>query len=321
MRRRQIIQSRALAKREASAAAKLAEYERKARGAISPNTERALKADTAIFTAWCAEHSRETLPASPDTVAAFIDAQAEVKATATVRRYIASIARMHRAAGLDDPTKDEASKLALRRMARAKGTRQQQAAPLNRPLVDRMIASAGDSLRDLRDVSLLAVQYDTLCRRSELVALDVADIAFAEDGTGTVTIRRSKTDPEGQGSVKFLAADTVEHVTRWTEAADVKDGPLFRAVAKGGHVRGRLSDRDVPRILKRMARQAGVDVDPSGHSVRVGTAQDMVAAGFSLPEVMQAGGWKSPEMVARYSEHLQAHNGAAAKLAAMQNRA
>ncbi len=320
MRRRQINQSRALAKRQATAAAKLADYERKARGAIAPNTERALKADTAIFTAWCADHSRETLPASPDTVAAFIDAQAEVKATATVRRYVASIARMHRAAGLDDPTKDEAARLALKRMARAQGTRQQQAAPLNRPIVDRMIASAGDSLRGLRDVALLAVMYDTLCRRSELVALDVADIAFAEDGIGTVTIRRSKTDQEGEGSVRFLAADTVEHVTRWTEAAGVKDGPLFRAVAKGGNVRGRLNDRDVPRILKKMAEQAGVDIDPSGHSTRVGVAQDMVAAGFSLPEVMQAGGWKSSGMVARYSEHLQARNGAAAKLAAMQNR-
>lgn len=85
-----------------------------------------------------------------------------------------------------------------------------------------------------------------------------------------------------------------------------------------------LSDRRnspcVARRLKRMAKQAGLDIDPSGHSARVGVCQDMVASGFSLPEVMQAGGWKSPDMVARYSEHLQARNGAAAKLAAIQNR-
>ena len=64
----------------------------------------------------------------------------------------------------------------------------------------------------------------------------------------------------------------------------------------------------------------GLDIDPSGHSARVGVCQDMVASGFSLPEIMQAGGWKSPDMVARYSEHLQARQGAAAKLAAIQNR-
>ena len=65
---------------------------------------------------------------------------------------------------------------------RANSTRQKQAAPLNRSVVDRMIAAAGGSPRDLRNVALLAVQYDTLCRRSELVALDLEDLAFAEDG-------------------------------------------------------------------------------------------------------------------------------------------
>ena len=319
MRRLPTNQSIELAERNSLVIA-LAEYGRKAKGAISPNTERALKADTAIFTAWCSDQAREVLPASPDTVADFIDAMAQVKATATVRRYVASIGRMHRAAGLEDPTKDETAKLALRRMARSNGVRQRQAAPLNRPLVDRMIAAAGDSLRDKRDVALLSVQYDTLTRRSELVALDVEDIDFAEDGAGTVTIRRSKTDQEGEGSIRYLAQDTIEHLAVWLEAAGITEGALFRAVTMGDRVRGRLSDRDVSRRLKVMAKQAGLDIEPSGHSARVGVCQDMVASGFSLPEVMQAGGWKSPDMVARYSEHLQARQGAAAKLAAIQNR-
>ena len=69
-----------------------------------------------------------------------------------------------------------------------------------------------------------------------------------------------------------------------------------------------------------MAHTAKIEIDLTGHSARVGTAQDMVAAGFSLAEIMQAGGWKTPDMIARYSEHLQARNGASAKLAALQNR-
>ena len=310
----------ALTGRNGVALKKLAEYEKKARGAVAPNTVRALRADTAIFAAWCAEYSHDSLPASPATVADFIDAQAEVKAPATVRRYMASIARLHRAAGLEDPTKDEGPKLALKRMARAKGTRQQQAQPLNRPVIDRMIASAGDSLRDLRDIALVATLYDTLARRSELVGWDVEDLTLADDGTGTLLIERSKTDQEGHGSVRFLATDTVEHVKRLIEEAGLEDGPLFPAIAKGGNVRGRLDGRDVSRILKAMAKRAGLDIDPSGHSVRIGVAQDMVAASFSLAEVMVAGGWRSPEMVSRYSEHLQVRNGAAAKLAMLQNR-
>ena len=320
MKRKQATQLPAIASRNDAALKRLAEYERKAQGAVAHNTARALRADTAIFTAWGAEHSRETFPARADTVAAFIDAQAEIKAPATVRRYIASIARLHRAAGLEDPTKDEGPKLALKRMARAKGTRQQQAQPLNRPAIDRMIASAGDSLRDLRDVALVTTLYDTLARRSELADWNVEDMTLADDGTGTLLIERSKTDQEGRGSVRYIAADTVEHVNRWTEAAGIKDGPLFPAVAKGSNIRGRLDGRDVSRILKAMAKRAGLDINPSGHSVRIGVAQDMVAAGFSLPEIMQAGGWQSPEMVSRYSEHLQVRSGAAAKLAVKQNR-
>ena len=49
-----------------------------------------------------------------------------------MRRYVASIAHLHRAAELQDPTKSETVKLALRRMARAKGTRQRQAVPEER---------------------------------------------------------------------------------------------------------------------------------------------------------------------------------------------
>ncbi len=310
----------ALTSRDSTALQRLAEYEKKARGAIAPNTVQALRSDTAIFTAWCAEYDHEPLPATPDTVAAFIDAQAEIKAPATVRRYTASIAHLHRAAGLDDPTKDEGPKLALKRMARAKGTRQKQAQPLNRPAVDRMIDAAGDSLRSLRDVALVAVLYDTLARSTELINLEVEDMAIAENGTGTLIIKRSKGDQEGQGSIRFLAADTVEHVKRWIEEAGLEDGPLFRAVAKGGDVRGKLYRQDIRHILITMAKRADLDIDPSGHSVRIGVAQDMVAAGFSLPEIMVAGAWQSPAMVSRYSEHLQVRSGAAAKLAAKQNR-
>ena len=62
------------------------------------------------------------------------------------------------------------------------------------------------------------------------------------------------------------------------------------------------------------------EAEISGHSCRVGGAQDMVAAGLELSEIMQAGGWRTPTMVARYSEKQIARRGAAAKLAAIQDR-
>ncbi len=299
---------------------RLVAYGQKAKGAISPNTERALKADTAVWSAWCSSHGHVALPALPEALAAFIDEQAASKSIATVRRYVASIARMHRAAGLDDPTKDETVRLAVRRTARTNGTRQAQADALNRPAVDRMIAAAGDSVRERRNVAMLALQYDTMLRRSELVALDVEDVTRQEDGTGTVIVRRSKSDQAGEGAVCFIAADTIVQLDAWIAAAGITAGALFRSVRKAGRVGERLNDRDVPRILKEMAKAAGLTINPSGHSARVGVAQDMTAAGLGLAEIMQAGRWKSPAMPARYSENQQARRGAAAKLAALQDR-
>jgi len=293
-----------------------------ARGALAANTERAIRADTAIFAAWCAERGRISLPAAPDTVAAFIDAMAETRKPATVRRYVSSIAHLHRAAQAGLPCSDERVRLALKRMARAKGIRQQQAAGLVRPMVDAMLEAAGERLIDSRNRALLAVAYDTLARRSELVVLRIEHITFAEDGTGTVLIQRSNGDQEGAGQVRFLARDTVGYLRAWLGAVGIHEGLLFRSITRHGKLREALHPDGIPAIWRNMAQAA--DLDPagiSGHSCRVGGAQDMAAAGVELPAVMQAGGWKSPTMPARYSERLQARKGGAAKLARVQGRA
>ena len=119
-----------------------------------------------------------------------------------------------------------------------------------------------------------------------------------------------------------LRGETVERIQRWLEASGSIPGVLFRAVRKADNLGAALDAGDVARIFKRLARQAGIEADGiSGHSTRVGGAQDLTAAGFGLPEVMVAGGWRSPEMVGRYTEHLAARRGAMAKLAERQNRA
>jgi len=309
--------------------ARLKDHAREAAGAFASNTERALKADSRVFSAWCAGQSRETLPASPDTVAAFVDAMAEVRAPATVRRYCASIAAMHRAAGLAPPTATQPVRLALRRMARAKGGRQRQAEPLNRPLLDRMLAAAGRGPEprpiDLRDAALAAVAYDTLLRRSELVSLYIEDLAPGSDDGATILVRKSKTDQVGEGTVKFLAADTFRAVRAYLTAVGTPiEGPLFRPVSRWGKAAATaLEDQEVPRIFRKLANAAEIKTTRphSGHSTRVGAAQDMLAAGLELGEVMQAGSWKSVAMVARYGERLLAGRGAARKLAVLQNRA
>jgi integrase len=236
---------------------------------------------------------------------------------------------MHRAAGLVSPTAMQPVKLALRRMARAKVTRQRQAEPLNRPALDRMLAAAGQgpepSVIDLRDAALAAVAYDTLLRRSELVSLYIEDLAPATGDGTTILVRKSKTDQGGEGVVKFLAPDTVRAVRVYLDAIGAPtDGPLFRPVTRWGRAGPKpLEGQEVPRIFRKLAGAAGVTTARlhSGHLTRVGAAQDMLAAGLELGEVMQAGSWKSVAMVARYGERLLARRGAARKLAVLQNRA
>ena len=146
---------------ETAITARLRQHAEAARGAYAGNTERALRADVAIFTGWCAGEGRQVLPASAETVATFIDAMAASKAPATVRRYVSSVATFHRAAGVANPCAAQAVKLALKRMHRERGVAQAQAPPLNDVLVARMLAAAGTTLRDRRNKALLTVAYTT----------------------------------------------------------------------------------------------------------------------------------------------------------------
>ena len=239
-------------------ATSLRQHAEAARGAYASNTERALRADVAIFTGWCTEAGRQPLPASADTVAAFIDAMAASKAPATVRRYVSSISTFHRAAGVANPCEVLAVKLALKRMHREKGRAQAQAAPLTDLLVARMLAAAGDALRDLRDKALLTTAYVTMCRRAELVELLREDLQTEADGFGTVTIRRSKTDQEGVGEVAPITPDAMRHVLAWIDGAKIEKGPLFRAVLKGGRIGEALDAGEVARVFKGMASRAGL---------------------------------------------------------------
>lgn len=293
-------------------------YARQAAGAYAANTARAVRADLRVWQAWCTTAGVTALPADPAHVAVFVDSMAESKAPATIRRYLASLAFVHRAAELPDPGLAEIVRLAVRRMARAKGTRQRQAAPLGERHVQRIIGSvAGDTLIDCRDRALLLTASDLLARASELVALKVQDLARAADGSGTALIRRSKTDQEGQGSVGYLSPETLAALDAWCTRAELREGPIFRAVNRHGYVGRTLHPDTIARIFRKLATRARLDPSGvSGHSCRVGTTQDLVALGIDLPAVMQAGRWTTPTMPARYAERLVPARGAVSQLRA-----
>ena len=207
-----------------------------ARGALSTNTERAMRSDLAIYTAWCTERGVPALPASAETIAAFVDAMARVRAPASVRRYVASIVAAHRTIGMGKTARSEPVRRALQRMHRRKGRRQAQATGLTGALRERLLDATGDGLISARNRALLAVAYDTLLRRGELVALQVPDIVTELDGAATVLVRRAKADPEGRGATVYLARDSVALVRECSsEAACVKAGCSARSTGLTRH--------------------------------------------------------------------------------------
>ena len=297
---------------------------RNAAGAFSDNTVRAMKSDLAVFAGWCRERGLTVVPATAATTAAFVGDMAEVRAPATVRRYVASIDAVHKALGRALPARSAAVKAALQRMHRRKGRRQAQARGLTWALRQRLLEAPGERLIDARNRAMLAVAYDAMLRRSELTAIDIADFIEEIPGYATLLVRRAKTDPEGRGAAVYLARDTVALVRAWLERGGIEDGRLFRSTTKGGAVGAALHPSQVPRIFKTMARRAGLPEEVaeslSGHSPRVGAAQDMVASGIEMPAILQAGRWKTPAMVNRYGERLLARRSGAAQLAMLQRR-
>ena len=143
-------------------------------------------------------------------------------------------------------------------------------------------------------------------RRSELVALDFADLQFTSDGL-VITLRRSKVDQEGEG--RKLAVpygsnpDTcpVRSLKAWLEAAGIESGPVFRSITRHGKIGARLSGYDVALVVKQYAGALGLDAATyAGHSLRAGLATSAAIAGASERSIMNQTGHRSSAMVRRY---------------------
>ncbi len=205
-----------------------------ARSALSQSTLRAYKADAAAYALWCEESGLNALPAAPESIAVFLRREAETKSVATVRRRAATISRLHKAAGVENPCEHELVKLALKGIAKTKGTDQRQAAPLSGRDAVTICARSGDRLIDARNLALLLVGRDLLARSSELVAIETGDIEWDEDGA-LIRVRRRKTSTETR--TYYIGPEASQALKAWLERAEITEGPVFRSVSPGGNVK------------------------------------------------------------------------------------
>ncbi|MDB5964161.1 MAG: integrase [Polaromonas sp.] len=240
------------------------------------STMRAYRSDARVFDAWCTGHGVRAFPAEPSTVAAFLASEAKrgVKAS-TIARRAAAIRYAHKARDLPDPTASEQVRRVSRGIRRTIGTAPTQKAPATAEIVAAMLSHCPPGAAGRRDRALLALGFAGAFRRSELVALDVADLIEVADGY-RVLIRRSKTDQEAAGQEVAILHGRhilpVRAVQDWLAVSGITEGPLFRPIARSGRVLdARLTDRSIADVVKKYARAVGLDPATfSGHSLRAG---------------------------------------------------
>ena len=290
---------------------------------VAPNTRRAYNQAWRRFAVWAENRQLPVLPAAPEVVAAFLTELAELgMAVSTLRLQKSALAAVHRAAGERDPTETEGVRKVMSGLARTVGRNQKQARPLTAEGLAAVRATATQPRRNHRsdgkqetaeralrrgqvDVALLSVMRDGLLRRSEAARLRWDEVEFQEDGTARLLIGRSKTDQEGEGAILYIgaaAAAALLQIRPNKKDQQTNDSRVFR-----------LSESQIGRRIDAAARVAGLGDGYTGHSGRVGMAQDLAASGAQLPELMTAGRWKSSGMPARYTANQAAARGAVAR--------
>lgn len=167
----------------------------------------------------------------------------------------------------------------------------------------------GNNLRGIRDRALLLLAYDSMCRRSELVSLRITDIQIdRSENQMIIRLRKSKTDQELQGRWIFVSKISANAITQWIKQAKLIDGYLFRGINNAIEITQELKSSQINRIYKRLAKDAKLPkrmIDHiSGHSMRVGAAQDLLKSGATMPMIMNKGRWSKTETVMRYLEEV-----------------
>ena len=275
---------------------------------LSDNTRRVYGTQWRIFTGWCDEVGLTALPAEPLTVARYLAARAGSGASiATIRLATSAIAKAHEWAKLESPCRDPGVRASLKGWGRrlAKPQRQSGALTADVLAVIRLTAvqprKRGRGLetpeqaedRAKFDLALVAALSDAGLRRSEASALTWGDVRRWEDGSGRITIIRSKTDAEAQGAVVAITPTAMQALDAIRPVGVAGDKKVFG-----------LSESQVARRVKVIAKAAGLaDWEFfSGHSGRVGMARRMAQNGAPTHEIERQGRWKQGGgMVGRYT--------------------
>ncbi len=275
---------------------------------LSHNTRRSYDTQWRVFDGWCDEVGLSALPAEPLTVARYLAARAGSGASvATLRLATSAISKAHEWAKQETPCRDPGVRASLKGWSRRLAKPQRQSGALTADVLAVMRLTAVQPRRRGRgmetpeqarergrfDVALVAILSDAGLRRSEASSLTWGDVQRWDDGSGRITVVRSKTDAEAQGAVVAITPTAMQALSVIRPAGAASDAKVFG-----------LSESQIARRVKAIARAAGLSDWEffSGHSGRVGMARRMAQNGAPTHEIERQGRWKQGGgMVGRYT--------------------
>jgi integrase len=274
--------------------------------ARAANTTRAYETNWRDFEGWCGSQRLKALPASEATLELYLAAGIKAgKSISTIESRVHAIRDRHKAEGHGDPYSLQLREWmkGARRANAGRRTKAKAALPPEHVLEMARALLRDKSEQAIRDRAVIVLGFALGRRRSELAALDLADVVIAKQGV-RVTIRKSKTDQEGQGHTVGVfagarrASDPVAALQDWLKVRGKAAGPLFTKI---GWPEKRLDDRTINLVLKRALQAIGVDpADYGAHSMRAGCVTAAAERGVPESLIMRHTGHKSIEVLQRY---------------------
>lgn len=286
------------------------------RRAYKPNTEIALYSDLIQYLEFCQSVDITPLPFSKKNLVPYLRAIAKEFKRGTIDRRIASLVTWCEIMQWDDPRAIYEVKTEIKIIrTNLKKSKKQAAGFRLQYLIDTLDKLNPKIPRDCQDVALLWTAFEIMSRESELVALNWEDLELDEDGSGLIMIESSKTDKEGDSALQYVSSGTVRLLLNWRNVCGKTTGPIFRGVYSNGKLGDRLSTRGVDRCIKRVAKTLGLEPKVfSGHSMRVGAAQEMVEEGIETAKIVIAGRWSNDAMLVHYAKRINSKRSAMAEL-------
>lgn len=250
---------------------------------VSASTRRSYGIYWGQFCDFCEKIGAAPLPAPQTAVIAFLAHLSEQKKrNSTIYVAAAAIRRAHDEASLPCALEDRDARDVLRGIARRRSGAPKAKREIRLDDLRAMLAKKRDGRRGIRDTALLLVGWWAALRRGELVALNLENVRFTDEGM-QIHFNFSKTNQLGKREEIVgvpYASDPkvcpVRALKRWIAIqGNPPSGPIFTSMRQ----EERLSDMAVWKIVKEYAKRAGLDENEFGaHSLRSGFATEAARA-------------------------------------------